>query len=85
MRSNLTLLLALAASFVLLIWPRLFAQRAQHIHSERLKELENGAPERFFEERRSLNAYPPIRSTSLLRLGGGLVFLAVIASYLLRD
>ncbi len=46
---------------------------------QRLENLRAGAPERFFEERRSLEAYPPQGSWRSRLLGSAIIILAVTA------
>jgi hypothetical protein len=49
----------IAAGVALLCFPQRFRRQAQLRHDRRLAELDTGTPERFFEERRSLNSYKP--------------------------
>ncbi|MEA3040569.1 MAG: hypothetical protein QOC65_58 [Sphingomonadales bacterium] len=68
--------LAMAAGAALLFFPRHYRRQAQRRHRERLAELDAGAAERFFEERRSLEAYRPARSDVAWQCLGVLFFLA---------
>ena len=55
-------------------------------HSERIAELEAGAPEASFEELRELKAYPPPSNPRTLRIIGGAMFMlgaGLIAIYVL--
>lgn len=51
------ILLALGLAFVLV--PSLFAVRSESKRLIRLKEIQDGASESYFEERRDLDAYKP--------------------------
>ena len=75
---------ALAAGTALILFPGRYRRRAEERHSSRLAELEAGAEESYFEEKRSLLAYRPIRSDRGWRGVGALLIL--IGLYLLfRD
>jgi hypothetical protein len=67
--------LTMAAGAALLFFPRRYRQQAQRRHAGRLAELDAGAGERFFEERRSLEAYRPRSSDRAWQCLGGLLFL----------
>lgn len=60
---------------ILLIWPNFNVRRLEKSHATRMNELNAGADERYFEERRSLEAYPPRRRGLWWRLLGGLLIL----------
>jgi hypothetical protein len=66
-----------------LIWPQVFEPLSRRQHARRLEALKAGAPEAFFEEQRSLEAYPPAhRSLMGRRLLGGLMVLAATGAFL---
>jgi len=65
--------LAFIGGMMIAIWIPSFLNPESRIGSvdgwrKRLSELENGAPEAFFEERRQLEAYPPSAKASPQRL-----------------
>jgi hypothetical protein len=62
--------LAILAGLGLLWWPQRHMQAAEARRSARIAELDAGSPERFFEERRSLEAYPMPRRLWLWRFVG---------------
>ena len=78
-------ILALIIASVMLIRPQLFARRAQRRHAERLAALRSGGEERFFEERRSLETYPPPANPRLWQLLGGLLLVIILADGILRE
>ncbi len=49
-------------------------------HAARLAEINAGAPEQLFEERRELLAYPPPRRARLVRLFGAVTTMAMAAA-----
>ncbi|UVO54439.1 hypothetical protein [Sphingomonas sp. SUN039] len=65
-------------SALVVVWPQLFADRFRQQHDDRLAELKSGAPETFFEERRALEAYPPLGKPSIWRTLGGLFFIGML-------
>ena len=65
-----------AAGAGLMWWPRFHRVHAQRRNATRLRQLDAGAEEAFFEERRALAAYRPAGSYMLWRLFGGILFLA---------
>ena len=75
--------LVMAGGAAMMWFPRRHRRDAQRAHAARLAELNAGAQESFFEERRSLEAYRPARKdatwrlfgTVLLLIGAGQVFL----------
>ena len=67
--------LVMVAGAALVWFPRRYRKRAERERAARLAELDAGADEAFFEERRSLVAYPPPRSDWTWRLLGTVVFL----------
>ena len=67
--------LMLAAGAALMWFPRKHRRNAERKHAARLAELDAGAEERFFEERRSLEAYRPAKSDTTWKLLGAIVFL----------
>jgi hypothetical protein len=65
----------LAVAGAALLWfPHRYRQSAERRHAERSAELEAGADEAFFEERRSLDAYRPARSDRTWQLLGAVLF-----------
>lgn len=68
-----------AVGLVLLVWPHAIINRAQRRRAERLAELQSGANEQFFEERRSLESYPITTSPDILRLVGMFVIMIALA------
>lgn len=59
-----------------LVWlPRKHRRNAERRHAARLAELNAGSEERFFEERRSLEAYRPAKSDTTWRLLGAAAIL----------
>ena len=81
----ITDILLLALGLAMLARGDLFARRAARRHDERLAELEAGGQERFFEERRSLEAYPPFAKSRTWRMLGGLLAAAMISSLFIRS
>lgn len=67
--------LAMAAGAALLWFPRQHRQNAQHNHAARLVELDAGAEERYFEERRSLETYRPAKHDLTWQILGAVLFL----------
>ncbi len=61
---------SLASGLVMLVLPRRGRLAAEAQASTRKAQLAAGAPERFFEERRSLEAYPPAPTDRRWRLKG---------------
>lgn len=52
-------ILLIVAGLVTLLWPDRVAARAKRQYDRRLAELQSGAEEAYFEEKRSMLAYPP--------------------------
>ena len=69
----------IVVGLVTLVWPRWFANRAKARHDRRMAELRAGAEEAFFEEQRSLVAYPPSPPRRWNRVYGGLLVLLGLA------
>lgn len=67
--------LAMLAGAALLWFPSHFRRDAQGRHAARLAELDAGAEECFFEERRSLKAYRPAKKNRTWQLLGAVLFL----------
>jgi hypothetical protein len=67
--------LAMAGGASLMWFPRQHRRTAQRAHAARLAELDAGAGERFFEERRSLETYRPPKHDTTWKLLGAVVFL----------
>jgi hypothetical protein len=66
----------LILSGILLLWyPKRHRIEATRRHAARLAEIDAGADERFFEERRALLAYPPASSDPAWQSLGSLLFL----------
>jgi hypothetical protein len=70
------------AGLMMVIWPHLFANHARRRHDERLADLAAGGDERYFEERRALEAYPPMAKLGAWRLLGGLLALGALSELL---
>lgn len=66
--------LAMAAGAALLWFPRQHRQNAELRHATRLSELNAGAEERYFEERRSLETYRPAKRDLTWQLLGAVLF-----------
>ena len=76
-RAVLLILIGLALS----PWPRRIVEVGQRRRAARLKDLKNGEPEAFFEERRSLEAYPVAALPLLMRIAGiGFIILGVVGA-----
>ncbi len=62
----------------LLLYPTKVGRQMTDRHSQRIAEIEAGAPEAYFEALRELKAYPPISEPAALRiLGAGLLTLSL--------
>lgn len=61
---------ALASGLVMFVLPRRSRLAAEASSSARKAELQRGATERFFEERRTLDAYPPAPTDRKWRFKG---------------
>jgi hypothetical protein len=72
-------LIFIAFGFYSFIRASVIAEKEKKRHSDRLTQLIAGEPEIYFEERRSLEAYPP-RSVGRLQLFG---LLAVVLGVLI--
>ena len=73
----LELLPVLATGLALLLWPRRLRSKAAEQRARRMAELDSGSEEAFFEERRTLEAYPPLGAGGWRILGALLVLLAM--------
>ena len=62
--------LSLASGVPMFLFPRLKREAAERAWANRLSELESGANEVIFEERRTLEAYPPYRTDRKWRIMG---------------
>ncbi len=73
--------LAIILGLILLIWPHEITAWMSRRRDNRLRELRNGDPEEFFEERRSLETYsrhiPPF---GLRVFGGAWVILGIVSA-----
>jgi len=78
-------IIVLTVATLMLVWPQLFARWSQRRHAERLDALRAGGEEQFFEERRSLEAYPALSKPNLWRLLGGALVLVILANLILRS
>ena len=67
----------------LIFWPPPKQRDKEEQRRARLAELESGAPERYFEERRQLASYGP-KTAGPFRLFGGLLLLLGLALLFLR-
>ena len=72
-------ILSLVSGIPMAVWPHRKRKAAQAAWSERLAQLDAGAEETFFEERRSLLAYPPYKSDRKMRAAGIFLVLCGIA------
>lgn len=74
-----TVIFFLVAGTVLLVWPQALSPISTRKHGERLQRLRSGEAEAFFEERRSLEAYPPERVPLVWRrvLGAAMIMVAL--------
>jgi len=63
---------------VLVVRPNIVAKPFIERRERRLAELRQGKEEAYFEERRALEAYPPVRRLWVWRLLGCLVLLLVL-------
>ena len=66
------------------IAPQTFIKESKRNHARRLKELEDGAPEAFFEEKRELESYQPRFDLShrAIRIIGGVAMVLGAAAVL---
>ena len=76
--------LCLALAILMLVWPQVFAGYSQRRHERRLKDLQAGGKEVFFEEARSLAAYPPMSRLPLWRFLGAAWILILAGEFLFR-
>lgn len=68
-------ILTLGAGLPMALSPRRKRLAAQAQHAARKAALDAGDDERFFEERRTLDAYPPARTDRGWQIKGGLLML----------
>jgi hypothetical protein len=80
MQSHYRDIIAIVLGFPLALFPGWFSRQARSRRQSRLNELEQGAPEVYFEERRTLDTYKPLKSVWAVRLLG----VAMIALGLFR-
>ena len=66
---------AIVAGIPMVLTPTKARENTEKIWQARLAELDAGAEERFFEERRTLRAYPPLRSDAKKRAFGAFLLL----------
>lgn len=70
------------SSLVAIVRPDLLVRESRRNWERRLRELDAGAPEEYFEERRELEAYPPrfdVNHTVLRRFGVAGLLLGIAA------
>jgi len=80
----LSILLALGLAFVFA--PRFFAVRPEAARLGRLEEIERGATEKYFEERRDLLAYKPSpRFLLLWRVAGAAIAITAAGLLIVRS
>lgn len=75
----------LAMGFGAVIAPGSLVRDSRRNHQRRLKELEDGAPEAYFEEKRDLESYQPrfdFSEKTIRRLGGVALVLGAAALFL---
>ena len=68
--------LALIGVLPMMIFPRRKRLKAEAIISQRINDLSNGAEERYFEERRAIEAYPPPKTDRGWLIRGALLSFA---------
>ena len=61
---------SLAIGLPLALFPNWFHKKVWERQRTRLDELEEGAPETYFEERRALETYSPIKKAYVFRIIG---------------
>ncbi|MCJ2181564.1 hypothetical protein MTR62_02395 [Novosphingobium sp. 1949] len=61
---------SIASGIAPTVWPHRRREKALHDRAERMAAIDAGAPETYFEERRTLDAYPPPRSDRRMRFLG---------------
>lgn len=70
----------------MVVAPRFFAARSEGARLKRLEQIEQGAPEDYFEERRELTSYAPSQRFFLLwRLWGAAVAIGSAGVLLVRS
>ena len=70
---------ALVSGLPMAVRPIATRLKAQRKHEDRLSEIDAGANERYFEERRALIAYPPPQTDSKTRwVGYGLTVAGIV-------
>lgn len=74
----------IVAATALLIVPQWFSTYTKRQHSERLAALRDGASEKYFEERRSLETYRPRGASWPYRLFGLAMMAFAISSMVFR-
>ncbi len=77
-------LFLLAVGAIMFIRPRWLGIRRQHEIDRRVEQLQADAAERYFEEQRSLEAYPARQVWVNRLLGGAIVFCALVSLALQR-
>jgi hypothetical protein len=73
---------AMIVGIALVLWPPPRWSSNERLRRGRLAELNSGADEAYFEERRSLQAYGP-SSVGPYRLWGGLICMLGVATFFL--
>lgn len=76
---------SLASGLVMFVLPRRSRLAAEADNSVRKAELRAGATERYFEERRTLDAYPPAPTDGKWRLKGAFFTLLGLALIVLSS
>lgn len=77
-------IILIVVATALIIVPQWFSTYTRRQHSDRLAALRNGASEKYFEERRSLETYRPRGVTWPYRVFGLAVMLFTIGSLVFR-
>lgn len=76
--------LAVALGAAVLWFPSRYRRAAQQRHAARLAEIEAGAEETYFEEKRALESYRPARRDRTWQLlGAGMVLLGALQVFII--
>ena len=72
-------IVGLASGARMLLVPRRSREKTQTVWKSRVAEFNAGANERYLEEQRALNAYPPIATDAKKRAFGGVLVVLGLA------